>query len=103
MTFKNRAADARLGRIEKALQSAENQLDAAVGMESAGNSSLISDELHEKINALVDEASNLRPMSDAGFASKARITARNHHLASVGQSILCSLIQDLQVMGGRRG
>ena len=34
MTFNNRAADARLGRIEKALQTAENRLDAEV---HAGN------------------------------------------------------------------
>ena len=103
MTFQNRAADARLGRIEKALQTAENRLDAAVYMGKAGESPVLSDELHKAINTLVGEASNLRPFSRAGFASKARITARNHHLASVGRSILYSLVEDLQVMGRRRG
>ena len=103
MTFKNRAADARLGRIEKALQSAENRLDAAVYTGKAGDSAIVSDKLHEMINSLVSEASTLRPMSRAGFAAKARITVRNHHLASVGRSILYSLVEDLQVMGSRRG
>ena len=103
MTFQNRAADARLGRIEKALQSAENLLDAAVFLGAAGNSSFSPDQLHKMINALVGEASNLRPMSHAGFASKARITARTHHLASVGRSVLGSLIEDLQIRENRRG
>ena len=99
----NRAADARLGRIEKALQTAENRLDAVVYMGKVGESPVVSDELHKTINALVGEASNLRPVSHAGFASKARIAARNRHLASVGRSVLYSLVEDLQVMGSRRG
>ena len=103
MTFKNRAADARLGRIEKALQSAENRLDAAVFAGSIGDGSFIPDKLHKTINALVGEASNLCPISHAGFASKARITARTHHLASVGRLVLGSLVEDLQIRENRRG
>lgn len=102
MTFHNRAADARLSRIEKALQSAENRLDAAIQKEDLGDETSNSDALHDEIRALVDEASYLRPVSSDGLASKARIAVKSYNLASVGQSILYSLVEDLQIKAHRR-
>jgi len=103
MTFNNRAADARLGRIEKALQTAENRLDAEVHAGNEGGNSSVSDELHGKINTLVDEAAHLHPVSDVGLASKARIVVKNYHLPSVGESVLYSLAEDLQIKANHRG
>lgn len=99
MTFQNRAADARLSRIEKALQSAERRLDAAIvrdGLSSSGNETGDKADLHNEIEALVGEAARLHPASPAGMASKARIVWKNYDLAFVGRTILYSLIEDLQ-------
>lgn len=99
MSFRNRAADARLGRIEKALQNAENRLDASVirGGLLPDNEASDKAALHNEIEALVGEAARLHPASAAGMASKARIVVKNYDLTFVGQTILYSLIEDLQV------
>lgn len=102
MTFQNRAADARLSRIEKALQSAENRLDAAIHREDAGDETSNPNPLHDEIRTLVGEATELHPVSNAGLASKARIVVKNYDLAFVGRPILYSLVEDLQVRERRR-
>ena len=102
MTFQNRAAAARLIRIERALRNAENRLDAAIHRQDTRGEVSDVTPLHNQIRALVGEATDLHPASDAGLASKARIVVRNYNLASVGRSILYSLVEDLQVRERRR-
>lgn len=103
MSFQNRAADARLGRIEKALQSAENRLDAAIVRDGLLSYNETDDKaaLHDEIKTLLDEAARLHPASAAGIAAKARIVVKNYDLGFAGQSILYSLIEDLQVIERR--
>ena len=95
MTFQNRAADARLRSIERALQGAGNRLNAIIRREDAGDSTADAMPLHCEIRRLVDEAASLHPVSNAGLAVKARIVARHYDLAAEGRAVLRSLVEDL--------
>lgn len=95
MTFRNRAADARLRGIEKALQSAGNRLNAMIRREDSGDPSADTMSIHREIRRLIEEAADLHPGSNAGLAAKARIVARYYELAAEGRAVLGSLLEDL--------
>ena len=95
MTFRNRAADARLRSIERALQNAGNRLNAIIRREDAGDKTADAMPIHREIRRLIEEAADLHPVSNAGLAAKARIVARYYELAAEGRAVLGSLVEDL--------
>jgi len=96
MTFRNCAADARLRRIEKALQTEGHRLNATIRREDAGDLTADTIPVHDAVARLVDEASRLRPASYAGLAAKARIVVGSgQDLSQTGRVLLYSLANDL--------
>jgi hypothetical protein len=102
MTSRNRAADARLLSIERALQKLGNRLRAAIRREDDGDAAANTMPIHDEVARLVGETAELHPMSDAGMASKARIVLAYYGLAEGGRAVLHSLVADLHVRSLKR-
>jgi hypothetical protein len=97
MTPKIRAVEARMTRIERELLSTDRQIRSASEREDAGDVSAGIEVLTtlDKQRRLIEQASRLRPLSKAGFASKARVVGRYIDKIGLGRAALRSLVEDL--------
>ena len=96
MAFKNRAADARLLGIEKALQGQERRLNTTIRRQDAGDLVADSMRVHQSTRRLMEEAAELRPTSSVGFAAKARMLAAvRDDTSAAARALLRSLLNDL--------
>lgn len=97
MTPKMRAVEARMAKIERDLLNTDRELMAASKKEDTGDAAAAAAVLAllNKQRRLLDQAIFLRPLSKIGFASKARIVARNFNKVGIGRAILRSLVEDL--------
>ena len=96
MTHRNRAADARLRSIEKALQDQGHRLNATIRREDAGDPKADTLPVHAAIRCLMEEAVSLRPASYRGLAVKARIVAgAGYDITQAGYALMRSLASDL--------
>ncbi|MGI4800791.1 MAG: hypothetical protein ACRYG8_43575 [Janthinobacterium lividum] len=96
MAFKNRAADARLLGIEKALQGQGRQLNTAIRRQDAGDLAADSMLVHQSTRRLMEEAAKLHTTSSVGFAAKARILATiRDDTTAAARALLRSLLNDL--------
>lgn len=97
MTPKIRAVEVRMKRIEHELLNTDRQLMWASKKEEAGDTSAGAAVLLmlAKQRRLIQQATLLRPLSKAGFASKARIVGRNFNRIGLGPAVLRSLVEDL--------
>lgn len=103
MTHRNRAADARLRSIEKALQAQGHKLNATIRREDAGDPKADTLPVHAAIRCLMEEASSLRPASSAGLAIKARIiVGAGYDITQAGYALLHSLASDLDAKDRHR-
>lgn len=99
MTFKNRAADARLLGIEKALQVQGRRLNTAIRRQDGGDLAADSMLVHQSTRRLMEEAAKLHTTSSIGFATKARILATvRDDTSAAARALLRSLFNDLDSM-----
>jgi len=100
MKLKDRAVEARLLKIERALVNTRHRFKSASAKEDAGDqqAGVVVQAMVRQQRFLVEQAADIHPASFIGLAAKARIAGHHLDMPTAGRLVVRSLVEDLHAL-----